>query len=125
MTTNTARSGKVLVFDQKEEKAKVKNKADIMSFTRKIRNSGLNVSRVILAMHDIDVPTFFSIPQNDQTNYALVEIFNNSKNADPRSFSLEIKKAKGFLAANKISVVASKEFYNGDYPVCKIICKIK
>ena len=114
---------KILTINQKDEAARRQSASSLAEFTKKVRNSGLNTTRIIQAVHDPDSRDIYNIPVGSESNYALVEIFGK-KDSDPRMFKLEVKKAQGVLIANKISVVANKEYYNRDYPVCKFICKI-
>ena len=123
VTQQNDRPVKVYVIDQKDEAAKKQKAASLARFSMKVRTCGLeNISRIIMAKHDSNISDVFSLPLRDMDSYALIEIFGD-KSSDPNKFKLEIKKAKGILAANKIQCVAFKDYYK-ENPTCKFVCKI-
>jgi len=111
----------VFVFNNAVNKDRKVHMNKLIALNKVIRENLSNVSKCVLYSTDLDAPKIAQIPQTQQKDYAIVEIFDPIGN--PKDFQMIIKTTQGTLMLNKYKVLAYKTF-NKEYPVCKMVVKL-
>lgn len=110
-------------FNTVLNKNRVAEKNKLIALNRIIREKLSNVSKCVLYCTDKDAPLIIQIPSQQEREYAVITIFDNT-NGNFGKFDLEVKVTQGTLTLNKYKVLATKKFNTKDGPICKMVVKL-